>query len=115
MTNNTDHIKLLHTEVAILIKEKKNETAILEFVISKGYEPYYAELVLNNVKKEIANKKNFWKTFFYGLGFLISGILVSLASWYFAISTGAMFYFFYWGLVVAGISIIARAFILFRR
>lgn len=115
MTDHTDHIKLLHTEVAGLIKAKKNEVDILEYVISKGHERYYAEMVLNNVKEEIADKKSFWKTFFYGLGFLISGILVSLASWYFAVSAGAIFYFFYWGLIVAGISIIARAFILFRR
>lgn len=95
--------------------KRNNEAEILEHIISKGYELYYAELVLSNVKEEIADKKNFWKTFFYGLGFLISGILVSLASRYFAISAGAMFYIFYWGLIVAGISIIARAFILFRK
>lgn len=115
MADNYDHIKLLHTEVAALVKEKKNETEILEYVISKGYEQYYAEMVLNNVKEEAADKKNFWKTFFYGFGFLISGILVSLASWYFSVSGGAMVYIFYWGLIVVGISIIARAFIIFKR
>ena len=115
MTNTDDQIKMLHAEVAVQVQEKKSDAEIMEYVISKGYERYYAEQVLNNVREEIAAKKNFWKTFFYGMGFLLSGILVSLASWYFAISTGAMFYFFYWGLIVAGISIIARAFILFRK
>jgi hypothetical protein len=100
MANTNDQIKMLHAEVSALVKEKKAEAEILTHIISKGHEPYYAELVLNNVKEEIADKKNFWKTFFYGLGFLISGILVSLASWYFAISTGAMFYIFYWGLII---------------
>jgi hypothetical protein len=115
MANTDDQIKILHAEVAALIQKKKNDADIIEYVISKGHERYYAELVLNNVREEISDKKNFWKTFFYGLGFLLSGILVSVSSWYFAISTGAMFYFFYWGLIVAGISIIARAFILFRK
>lgn len=115
MIDTDDNIKLLHTEVAGLILKNKTETEIIEYVISKGYERYYAEMILNNVQEENADKKNFWKTFFYGLAFLISGILVSLASRYFALSTGAIFYIFYWGLIVAGISFIARAFILFRR
>ena len=115
MQEISDHIKLLHAEVANLLQKKKNEEDILEHITSKGYERYYAEMILDNVKEEAADKKSFKKTFFYGLGFLVTGILVSLASRYFALSIGAAFYIFYWGLIVAGISIIARAFIIFKR
>jgi len=115
MADTDNNIKLLHAEVAGLILKNKNENEIIEHVVSKGYERYYAEMILNNVQEEVSDKKSFWKTFFYGLAFLVSGILVSLASRYFALSTGAIFYFFYWGLIVAGISIIARAFIIFKR
>ena len=115
MSGVDEHIKALHEEIARFLREKKEETAILDHIVSKGYDRHYAEMVLNNVKGDVDDRKGFWKTFFYGFCFLLSGVIVSLASRRFAIASGALFYIFYWGLIVAGISIMARAFILFRR
>lgn len=111
----TDNIKILHTEVTALFFEKKSDDEIIAYIISKGYEQHYAETVLDNIKEDAADKKSFWKTLFYGLGFLLAGFLLSLSSRYFALSTGAMFYVFFWGMMVTGISIMVKAFILFRK
>jgi hypothetical protein len=110
-----DPIKSLHAEVAILFKEKKNENEIIDFILSKGYERHYAETVLDNVREDAFDKKSFWKTLFYGIGLLLMGLLITIGSRNFAIATGAMFYLFFWGLIVAGISFIIRAFIIFRK
>ncbi|MBC7874552.1 MAG: hypothetical protein H7Y01_11175 [Ferruginibacter sp.] len=110
-----DKIKLLHAEAAALFHQKHADEEIVSYIISKGYERHYAETVLDNVKEDTADKKSFWKTLFYGIGFLLAGLFVTSASRYFALSAGAMFYVFFWGLVVAGTSIIVRAFIIFRK
>lgn len=112
---DTDELNHLHEEAANLYKQEKSDEEIISFIVSKGYERYYAEMILDNVKEDASDKKNFIKTLLYGMGFLIAGILVTFASRYFALSVGAMFYLFYWGLVVTGVSIIARAFIIFRK
>ena len=113
--DTAEKIKLLHTEVETLFRQNKDEEDIITYIISKGYDRHYAEMVLGNIQEDAADKKNFWKTLFYGIGFLIAGILVTVASYFFSISGGLLFFIFYWGLIVTGISIIARAFIVFRK
>jgi hypothetical protein len=110
-----DPVKSLHIEVADLVRQKKTDKEIINFLIAKGLEEYYATTVLNNVKEEKNDRKNFSKTLIYGIAFLLLGIMLNFASWYFAVSMGSFFYILFWGVVVAGLTIIARAFILFRR
>jgi cytochrome c-type biogenesis protein CcmH/NrfF len=108
-------IQQLHTEAADLLQQKKSDEEIVDQLVTKGYERHYAEIVLENVKKDTADKKNFWITFFYGLGFLLLGAALSYYSYRFAFKTGAFFYILFWGVIVTGISIMARAFILFKK
>ena len=115
MIQASDDIKLLHDEAAQLLAASKSDEEIISYIIAKGYERHYAENVLDNIKEDVQDRRNFWKTLFYGISFLIAGILVTVASRQFAISTGALFYLFYWGLIITGISIIIRAFIIFRK
>ena len=105
MLKETNTITMLHAEATRLLKEKKTDDEIVAYLVSTGCEKHYAETVLDNTKEDAADKISFRKTFLYGLGFLIAGVLVSFSSFYFARSMGAMFYLFYWGLIVAGISI----------
>jgi hypothetical protein len=115
MTSEADIIKMLHIEAADLLRNKKQDEEIISYIVAKGYERRYAETILDNIKEDAEDKINFRKTLLYGLGLLLSGVLVSFTSYSFARSMGALFYFFYWGLIVTGISIIARAFIIFKK
>ena len=115
MSQESAVIQQLHTEAANLLQQKKSDEEIVDHLVTKGYERHYAEIVLENVKKDTADKKNFWITFFYELGFLLLGAALSYYSYRFAFKTGAFFYILFWGVIVTGISIMARAFILFKK
>jgi hypothetical protein len=115
MTDNSDDIRLLHDEAARLLKEKKSDEEIIIYIISKGHEWHYAETVLDNVRRDAYNKRDFWKTMFYGLGFLLAGISLAFSSKFFFTSMGVIFYGVFWGMIATGISIIVRAFIIFRK
>lgn len=115
MADAPDDIGLLHDEAARMLKEKKSDEDIILYIISKGHEWHYAELVLDNVRRDAHNKKGFWKTLFYGLGFLVAGVTLTISSKVFSTSLGIAVYGVFWGMIVVGISIIARAFIIFRK
>jgi hypothetical protein len=115
MPGETDLMQELHKEAADLLQQKKTDEYIVGHLITKGHERHYAETVLENVKEDVADKIGFRNTFLYGLGFIIAGVLLTYTSRHFAINSGAFFYFFFGGLMVAGISFIARAFIIFRK
>jgi hypothetical protein len=111
---SVDDIKALHADAAKLLLQQKPDEEIIAFIISKGHESHYARDVLENVRVDAIEKKQFRKTLFYGSGFIVAGLLAIFASWFFAERMGMLFYFFYWGLVVTGISIIIRAYIIFK-
>lgn len=115
MSQESAVIQQLHTEAAKLLQQKKSGEDVVDHLMAKGYERHYAEIVVSNVCKDTADKKNFWITFFYGLGFLLLGAALTYSSYRFAFKTGAFFYILFWGVIVTGISIMARAFILFKK
>ena len=105
----------MHLAVKELMQQGKSDEEISALLVSKGYEKYYAEVIIQNIRIEKENNRKFRETLLYGTIFLAGGIVLNIASRSFAISSGSFVYFFFWGVIVTGITIIARAFILFRR
>lgn len=108
-------IDQLHRDVTVLLQQKKTDEEIVQALVARGVDQHYGATILNNVQHDRRNKRGFRNTFLFGLGFLLLGLLLTLASYRFSVKGGLMFYFIFWGVIVAGISYIARAFILFRK
>lgn len=115
MDNEKAVIDQLHRDVALLLQQKKTDEEVIQLLIDRGTDRHYAETVLYNVQQDRWNKKGFRNTLLYGLGFLLMGLLLTYASYRFAVKGGLLYYLVFWGVIVAGISQIARAFILFRK
>jgi len=48
MSKTSDAIKQLHGQVVGLLKEKKDDTFIVDYLEQQGVERYYAEMILEN-------------------------------------------------------------------
>lgn len=108
-------IDQLHREAAILLRSKKDDPTIISALCAMGATPHYAEQVLLNVKKDVSDKKGFWITLSSGLGLLVMGAILNLASHNFSVAGSHPLYHVFWGVIVAGIGLTARAFIIFRK
>jgi hypothetical protein len=115
MPEAEDEIDQLHDEVRQMLRAKKTDEEVIRFIHSKGHEIHYAEFVLENIRTERHDRNNFWKSFALGLVLIVSGLVLSFLTNYIARSTGGSLYLVFWGLVVAGISMLIRAFIIFRK
>jgi len=115
-TQNTEEkISTLHKKVKLLLLNKINEDQIVAELIKDGIDVSYAGMIIENVKDEISDNKNFRKELFTGICITLSGLLLNFASFIFSASTGNIFSIVFWGFVASGITVICRAFILFKR
>ena len=108
-------IASLHEKAKTLLLEKKNESEIISELMRDGIERGYAELILENVKTEISDRKNFWIELFKGTAVTVAGLVLNYLSYTAYLNFGASYWMVYWGIVVFGICIIIRAFIIFRK
>src|SRR5690349_15451705 len=113
--NETEEIKLLHRRAEKLLKDNLTEQEIISELIKEGIDQNYARIVIENVLKDLRDRRAFWWHILGGLFFILGGLVINYLSY---ISTGSgafkMFYFF-WGILVIGVVMIFRAFILFRK
>jgi hypothetical protein len=109
-----ENIFALHETARRLLAENKEEEYIRHELTKEGIDPGYAELIIDNVKTELSDKLEFRKELFKGISITTFGVLLNLASYAAFASVGAFFWFLYWGMIVFGITLIARAFIIFK-
>jgi hypothetical protein len=112
--DNTDAIiKQLHMEAAELLASENSDEFIIDSLIKKGIDRHYAEVVLENVKNDISDRKEFYKHLFGGTFVFIAGGILTFGT--FSIAKPGGLYFVFWGIMVYGIFSITRAFIIFRK
>ena len=112
--NNTDAvIKDLHSEAALLLKDDYTDEEIINQLMQKGIDRHYAALVLENAKSDVSDKKEFYKLFFMGVFYAGGGGIYTYMNYQHPFPGGM--YFVFWGVIVYGISLLVRAFILFRK
>jgi hypothetical protein len=90
-----------------------NDEYIIDSLIKKGIDRHYAEMVLENVKNDASDRKEFYKHLFGGLFVFIAGVILTFGTYSFAMPGGI--YFVFWGLMVYGIFSITRAFVIFKK
>ena len=108
-------IQLLHAKAAILIESGKDDTQIITELTKDGIDKNYAITIIDNVKKDLHNKKEFRKHVLMGSFMTIAGLLINYLSYKFAEENGSGMFLLIWGIVVTGIITILRGIILFRK
>jgi uncharacterized membrane protein HdeD (DUF308 family) len=81
----------------------------------QGLQPYYIEMIIENIKNEKANNKSFRNSLIMGIFYIVAGVLVNIFSYRIAENTNSSFFYLFWGIVVLGIVTIIRGFILYKR
>ncbi|MEO7310802.1 MAG: hypothetical protein ABIX01_10425 [Chitinophagaceae bacterium] len=114
-TNIEDKVKLLHKKAAQLLQNKAKDDEIITALIKEGINHDYATLILDNVKDDVHDKKEFRKHWVSGSFITIAGLLVNYLSYEISEKYGAGSFLLLWGIVLFGILIIVRGFIIFRK
>lgn len=99
----------LHQRAANMLAQGADEAFIISTLVKTGIEQYYAETILENVKNDKYDKKQFWKHLFAGTFFILAGLCMTL------LGRWGMVYVIYWGIVVYGVVLVSKAIILFRK
>jgi hypothetical protein len=113
--NSNAQIFALHEKAKKLILEKRNEEEIIFELKKEGIESGYAELIIQNVKTDLSDKTEFKRELVKGIAFTILGLILNLVSYIAFSNAREFFWIVYWGIVVFGISLIFRAFIIFKK
>jgi hypothetical protein len=111
--NTNEIINELHSEAARLLKQKSSEEFVVSSLMAKGIDQHYAEMIVENVKSDESDRKEFYKHLFGGAFVLLAGIILTLGNYSLAVPGGM--YLVFWGFMVYGIITILRAFIIFRK
>lgn len=88
---------------------------ILSRLVADGLDRDYAEMVLANIENDIHDNRSFWKLFIGGLFITVCGLGINYYSWQIARNYNTAEFIVFWGIVVAGIIMIFRAFIIFKK
>jgi len=111
----SETVTLLHKKVKYLLKEGKQEDYIIEELKKDGISLEYAHIIIANVYNDMYDRKSFWKLIFGGLFFIAGGLVINYFSYQVAANAGSFFYYLFWGIVVGGIVMIIRAFVIFKK
>jgi hypothetical protein len=114
-SEGSENVALLHKKARGLLRQGKPESYILEELRKEGITMDYAQIIMANVYNDIHDRKSFWKLLFSGLFFIIGGLAINFFSYQIAVNTGSLFFYLFWGIVVSGIVMIAKAFIIFKK
>jgi hypothetical protein len=113
MTDNTQFQEELHRSAAEMLKAKLPDYTIVENLKRKGLDAYYAEMILENVKTDVEDRKQFRKHMLSGGFVFLAGLALTIGT-YFMAGPGETYYIFP-GIMVVGIGSMIRGFILFRK
>lgn len=115
LDDTSENIDLLHIKVKDLVRQKKTDEEIVEALKREGINEDYAQVIIANVQNDIHDKKNFWKLLIGGIFFIVGGLTVSYLSDRMTKNTGGLFFDLFWVIVVAGIILVIKAFIIFKK
>ena len=112
---SSEKIKFLHNKVHSLLKQNFTNEQIIEELKKENLEQYYIETIIENIKHEKTNNKNFWNSMIMGGFYIVSGLAINFFSYRFSENSNSSGFYLFWGIVVFGIVTIIRGFILYRK
>ena len=114
-TEEDIRIESLHRKAKQLLKKDLDEDQVINELKKEGIDSNYANLIIKNVIADSRNRIDGWKLLLMGTSFIVGGIYINYSSYLIAVNTNSTFFYLFWGIVVAGILMLIRAFSLFRR
>src|SRR4051812_7230441 len=108
-------IQKLHQKAKDLLKTDLDEEEIVQEFKKCGIDPSYARLIIENVKSDVRDKTDLWKLIFMGSFFILGGLLLNYFSYSIAAKANSVFFYLFWGIIVTGITILIRAYFLYRK
>ncbi len=105
----------LHQVVKAYLQNGITEEEIINLLQKENIDAFYAQTIIDNVLSDKEDKKDFWKLLLAGLFTIAAGLLINYFSYAIAYNTGSLSFYLFWGIIVAGIMMISRAFILFKK
>ena len=110
----TDRIDYLHKKTAELIARGLPVREIVAALKEEGIDEQYAKTLIHNVLNDSRSQNNSLWWLIMGIILFVGGLAVNYYSYQLAENTGG-FYVIFWGVVVTGAGMIARALILWKR
>ncbi len=107
-------VKLLHEKVKQLLLAHKTEEQIIIELSKDGIDSQYAQVIIENVNDDKADKKSFRSSLIMGGFYLASGLLLNYFSYSIAAASNSFFFYLFWGILILGIVTIVRGFILYK-
>jgi hypothetical protein len=98
-----------------MIRSGMKQDEIIDQIRQEGFDEDYCRVVIANIENDAEDRRNFWKMLFGGLFITLGGLAINLIFYMVSLSFGTFLYYVFWGIVVSGIVMIIRAFILFRK
>ena len=110
-----DVVDFLHKKARGLLQQHIAKDSVVAELVREGISSEYAEVIISNVLNDRTDQKSFWKLIVGGLFFIFGGVALNVFSFQIAANSGSFFFLLFWGIVVTGIIMIIRAFILFKK
>jgi hypothetical protein len=115
MISTKEYIDQAHNRVKQLLAEGLAEEEIISTLTKEGMTAYYVQSLIDNVQNDRADKKAFWKLVAAGLLSLAAFAFVWLYPGFNGFRGGWIYYFLLFASLGGGITLLFRAFSLFRR
>ena len=109
-----EHINYLHKKTKELIGEGLSVREMVEALKKEGVEEPYAKTLINNVLNDDRDHNNSLGLLITGIVFFVGGLAINYYSYQFA-ENGGGFYIIFWGIVVSGAGMIARALMTWKK
>jgi hypothetical protein len=108
-------IEVLHKMAGKYLQEGLCENEITEILKKQGLEDFYAKKIIENVLLDKQRKRSFWLLLFGGILVIAVGFGLNYYSYKMASTSNTSFFHLFWGIMVVGLIMIIRAFILFKK
>lgn len=105
----------LHAIAKELIRKDVDDDIIIQELINCGVDAAYAEMIIGNVRKDERDRRDSFKLILMGTFCIIGGLMITYLSYRMAANRASLFFFIFWGVVVAGIGMLIRGFSLYRK
>ena len=110
-----DHVQYLHDKVKKLLALNLSETEIIEALKEDEADEFYTKTIIDNILADKDDNKGFWKLLIFGILAIMVSTFIYFAPDFDRFRSGWIYLFLFWAPIIGGITLITRAFVIFRK
>lgn len=110
-----DHVEYLHNKVKKLLALNLSETEIIKALKEDEADEFYTKTIIENVLADKDDNKGFWKLLVFGILAIMVSVFIYFAPDFDRFRGGWIYLFLFWAPIIGGITLITRAFVIFRK